>query len=565
MKIKKSIAAAAISFFPLAAPLAAQTLYVNGRIITVDASNQVAEALAVQDGKILAVGTTEEILKQKRTGSEVVDLQQKTVVPGFIDGHSHFMGLFRGQAVNLGSPPMGSVRNIADLVSAIQQFQRDKGLKEGEWIQGFGYDQDQLEEKRHPTKEDLDRVFPNTPVYITNINGHMGVANSAALKISGITSETADPAGGAIERKKGSQEPTGLLQESAKGLLKIPAKPKASLEQQLAELREQQLYYASRGITTAQDGYTSLPSLTLLKAAADRGALIIDIEALPGAHILDQVIDNPAYKFGELKNHLKLAGTKQIADGSPQGKTAYFSKPYLTDVPGCTHDECNGFPNITQEQFDAFILKTFQHNIRPFVHCNGDATIDMYLTAIRNANDKLGKSSNAIRPVTIHSQFVRPDQLDSYKDLGIIPAFFSNHAFFWGDVHTRNLGAERANFLSPLKTAGKKGIIATNHTDYPVTPIDQLFLLWTSVNRETRSGQIVGSEERLTPIEGLRAITINGAYQYQEESIKGSIEPGKLADLVILSADISEIDPKKIKDVEILETIKEGKSIYKKR
>src|SRR5690606_10915695 len=234
----------------------------------------------------------QEVLQHKTDKTTVIDLQGKTVVPGFIDGHSHFMGLFRGQAANLGSPPMGPVKNIGDLVNTLKQFQNERGLKPDEWITGFGYDQDQLEELRHPNKEDLDKAFPNTPVYITNINGHMGVANSAALKLSGIYANTPNPAGGAIERKAGSQEPTGLLQEHAKALLKIPAKPKPTLDEQLKALREQQLFYASRGITTAQDGYTSLASLKLLKQAADRGELFIDIEALPGAPTLDQVIAN---------------------------------------------------------------------------------------------------------------------------------------------------------------------------------------------------------------------------------------------------------------------------------
>jgi hypothetical protein len=198
------------------------------------------------------------------------------------------------------------------------------------------------------------------------------------------------------------------------------------------------------------------------------------------------------------------------------------------------------------------------------VHCNGDATIDMYLKALDKANAQLKINSVSRRPVTIHSQFVRPDQLDRYKQLGVIPALFSNHAFFWGDVHTQNLGTERAGFLSPLKSAAKKGIIATNHTDYGVTPLNQLFLLWTSVVRQTRSGKVVGPDERLTPLEGLRAITINGAYQYFEENTKGSIEKGKLADFVVLSDDITTIDPARIKDVTVLETIKEGKTIYKK-
>ncbi|MCI9846707.1 amidohydrolase [Flavobacterium pectinovorum] len=542
----------------------AEKIFINGNIITVDAKNSTAQAVAVSNGKILAVGTNASIEKLKDKNTVVVDLKGKTVVPGFIDGHSHFMGLSRSATVNVGSPPMGTVKNIPDLVKRIQDFQKEKNIAQGEWIDAYGYDQDQLEEKRHPNKEDLDAAFPNNPVTITNINGHMSVSNSYALKLSGIDTSTANPAGGAIERKKGTNEPTGLLQENAGRLLKRPAKPAPSLDDQIKGLKEQQLFYASNGITTAQDGYTSFEALQLLKKAADKNALFIDIEALPGYPTLDKVLENPEFKFGVLKNHLKLAGTKMIADGSPQGKTAFFSKSYLVEVPGCNHDHCTGFPNITQEQFDALVIKTFQNNIRPFVHCNGDATIDMYLKAIENANKTLNVNSSDRRPVTIHSQFVRPDQLDGYKKLGIIAALFSNHAFFWGDVHTRNLGIERASFLSPLKSALKKGVVATNHTDYPVTPLNQLFLLWTSVERKSRTGQVIGPDERLTPIEGLRAITINGAYEYFEENSKGSIEAGKLADLVVLSDDLTKIEPSKIKDITVLETIKEGKTIFKK-
>ena len=302
-----------------------------------------------------------------------------------------------------------------------------------------------------------------------------------------------------------------------------------------------------------------------MQRAAGEKKLFIDIEALPAYGTLDKVLAKPdTYKFGILQNHLKLAGSKVVADGSPQGRTAFFTKAYLVDVPGCNHEECKGFSNITQDQFNDAILKLYKNDIRPFVHCNGDATIDMYIQALEHANDQLHTVSNKRRPVTIHSQFVRADQLDEYKKLGVIPALFSNHAFFWGDTHVRNLGADRAFFLSPLKSALKKGIIATNHTDYGVTPLNQLFLLWTSVVRESRSGKVIGPEERLTPIEGLRAITINGAYEYFEEATKGSIETGKIADFVILSDDITTIDPEKIKDVTVLETIKEGKTIYKK-
>jgi predicted amidohydrolase YtcJ len=474
------------------------------------------------------------------------------------------MSMGRSQYASVAPPPVGTVTNISELVKEIEKYKLEKGIKDGEWINAYGYDQDQLAEKRHPTKEDLDAAFPNNPVSVTNVNGHMTVVNSYALKISGIDASTPDPAGGKIVRKKGTQEPAGLLQEAGARLLKRgPGKVLTDAEK-LQQLADQQLFYASNGITTAQDGMTSIESLQILEKAAAQKKLFIDIEALPSYRTLDEVIADPQYKFGTLNNHLKLAGTKLVADGSPQGTTAYFTHPYLVPVAGCEGDDCRGFPNVTQDEFNDAVFKAFKNNIRPFVHCNGDATIDMYISAIAHADSVLNVNSVDRRPVTIHSQFVRPDQLDEYKRLGIIAALFSNHAFFWGDVHTRNLGADRANFLSPLKTAGKKGVIATNHTDYGVTPLNQLFLLWTSVARESRSGKVIGADERLTPIEGLRAITINGAYEYFEEKTKGSIEKGKLADFVILSDDITNVPVQKIKDVVVLETIKEGKTIYKK-
>ncbi len=543
----------------------ADSIFINGNIITVDANNTIASAVAVKGGRIVAVGSTAEISRWKGAHTEVTDLQGKTLTPGFVDGHSHFMSLGRSKAADVSAPPVGNVKNIHDLVNEILKFRKEKNIPDGAWIGAFGYDQDQLEEKRHPTKEDLDAAFPNNPVTVTHVSGHMLVANSLALKLSGIDSTTADPPGGRIVREQGSREPTGLLQESAGRLLKRTERVKPTTEESLKEIKEQELFYASNGITTAQEGYTSFEALSLLNQAAKKGDLFIDIEALPGYTILDKVLADTSYHFGILENHLKLAGSKLVADGSPQGKTAYFTKPYLTEVPGCDHDSCVGFSNITQDQFNGFVIKTFKNNVRPFVHCNGDATIDMYIKAVKNANQVLAVNSEDRRPVTIHSQFVRSDQLDSYKQLGIIPALFSNHAYFWGDVHVRNLGIERASFLSPLKSAYKKGLLPTNHTDYGVTPLNQLFLLWTSVVRESRSGQVIGPNERLTPIEGLRAITINGAHEYFEEDSKGSIEKGKLADFVVLSDDITKINPEKIKDVTVLQTVKEGKTIYKKQ
>ncbi|WP_199119400.1 amidohydrolase [Pedobacter sp. ASV28] len=543
----------------------ADKVFYNGIVLTVDSKNSIAQALALKEGKILAVGSSASIFKLRGKNTKTIDLKGKTITPGFVDGHSHFLGLGQQDLVNVSAPPVGKVTNISQLIAELEKFKQERQLKEGEWITAYGYDIDQLKEKRHPIKEDLDVAFPRHPVVVAHISGHMLVANSLALKLAGIDQNTKDPAGGVIIRKEGTTEPAGLLQENAQGLiLKELGKIKPTLAQQLERVDRQQKLYASYGVTTAQDGFTDKATLTILQAAAEQKKLLIDVISLPSFLLLDDLIaDTLNYKFKQYHNRLKIDGIKLSADGSPQGKTAYFTKPYLTLVPGCS-EHCTGVPTVTSEIFNSVVLKAFSNNIHLYTHCNGDGAIDMYIAAVENANKVLNKSSVGRRSVVIHSQFVRQDQLDKYKQLDLLPSFFTNHAFFWGDVHKQNLGQERAYGLSPLRSAINKGIIFTNHTDYPVTPIDQLFLLWSAVNRLSRTGEVIGGAEKINPVQALRALTINGAYQYGEEKTKGSIEKGKLADLVILSANPLNVDPVKIKDIVVIETIKEGQTIYKK-
>jgi predicted amidohydrolase YtcJ len=548
------------------AGIIADRIIFHGKIITVDSADRIAGAVAIKDGRILAVGSWKEIAEYKGDATQMEDLQGKTLIPGIVDGHSHlmFQGLMLKRMANLSAPPMGDIRNMAGLIAALQKYKADKKIGNGGWIIGFGYDQEQLAEKRHPTRKDLDAAFPDNPVLITHISGHMLVVNSYALKLSGIDSSTKDPPGGVIVREPGTQQPAGLLQEKASALVKRSTMPKLTEEEEMQLLKEQEDIYAGYGITTAQEGRTPFESVQFLERAAANHSLYIDIASLVDYSGLDKLLADTAHKFGVYDNHLKLEGFKLVADGSPQGKTAFFSEPYLTDVPGCSGDECRGVPTVTQDQFNQAILKGFRNNIQSFVHCNGDATIDMYIRAVKNACQVLGVPSLGRRPVVIHSQFVRPDQLDSYKEMGFVPSFFTNHTFFWGDEHIRNLGERRGYFESPLRSALKKNIVFANHTDYPTTSLNQMFLLWTSVARKSRSGQVIGPEERLTPMEGIRAFTMNSAYLYFEEKQKGSIEKGKMADFAVLSDDPLTIGTDKIKDITVLETIKEGKTIFKK-
>jgi len=542
-------------------PELADIIYTNGNIITMQSEGDVAKSIAVKNGRILAIDTENLTSKYQGENTLVVDLHKKTLLPGFIDAHSHIsLGMATISLANLSSPPVSSVKSISDIITKLSALQEKRNIAKGEWILGWGYDPDLLEENRHPNKLDLDKVFPDHPVYLLHVSGHMAVVNSLALKKIGIDASSSNPPGGMIVRLVDSDEPNGLLQETAMYLVQQHL-PKPTLEQSMALLEATQNLYASHGITTAQDGFTDYKNFQFLTQAATAGKLKLDIEVLAGFVNLGDYYQNHGEDFGKRKNGLRLAGVKVVSDGSPQGKTAFFSQPYLTQVPGCTH-QCKGFPNVTKEQLKDIMRRCYERDVQLFTHANGDGAIDLFLDAHEEVIDSMDGVPSDLRNVIIHSQFVRPDQLELYKKHQMIPAFFTNHAFFWGDTHLDNLGKKRANFLSPMKTAMEMGIVSTNHTDFPVTPIDQLFLLNTAVNRSSRSGKIIGESERISVYQGLQAITINAAYQHKQEHLKGSIKVGKLADFVILNENPLTVTLNKIKDIQVLQTIKEGKVIF---
>ncbi len=539
------------------------TIYFNGNILTMEDDLRQVEAVLVKSGKIAGIGNSDSIEKWQEESVEIVDLNGKTLLPGFIDAHSHFaIASSMMQQANVSSPPAGEIQNITELVATLKNHQEKNEITEGNWLVGWGYDPDLLQEKRHPNKLDLDATFPNHPVFLLHVSAHMAVLNSKALEIVGITDTSKAPKGGVIIRLPDSNEPSGLLQEKmVEQVIKILPRP--SMMESLSLLEEAQNFYASRGITTAQDGLTDLPIFRALEKAAMLGYFTLDLEVLGSYQQADEWLKDYKDKFGKNYKGLRLAGIKIVGDGSPQGKTAFFSKPYLTEVPGCVHT-CRGLPTVTEKQLDYILENAYRQDIQIYMHANGDSSIDMLLDAHEAAIGKIKRKTDDLRTVVIHSQFVRPDQLQRYKQYGFVPAYFTNHAFFWGDIHAENLGEERAAFLSPMKTTLDMGITCTNHTDFIVTPLNQLFLTWTAVNRRTRSGKILGEAERLSPWEALKCITINAAFQHKTEKIKGSIAVGKLADFVVLSDNPLTIDPMKIRDIEVLETIKEGVTVFKK-
>lgn len=539
-------------------------LFYNGDIITMHSEKpSYVEAVVEHNGKIVFTGKLKDA-EANYANAKKIDLNRKTLLPGFIDAHSHFgmVSNTMGQ-VDLNPAPIGSITNIDDIIEQLKIFKQEKNIPDGEWIFGWGYDDGQLAEKRHPTKNDIDKALPNNPVYLQHTSSHMGVANTLALDKLKVSSDTKNPEGGNIARFPNSEEPTGLMQETAMyPFMEVMLTEFSSKQAEFFETTQR--YYASNGITTAHDGMADRNAIRFYQSQADSGKFYLDLVALAGSFELDSNLKDETLQFKTYKNRFKVQGTKVVADGSPQGKTAYFTKPYLTEVSGCITD-CRGLPSIAQADLNAMFVTAYEAKNQLFVHCNGDATIDMVLEAHEKACLRLNIPLDTdFRTIIIHAQFARADQLFKFVKYKMEPSFFSNHAYFWGDDHVRNLGQKRADFLSPMVSADRLGLKITNHSDAPITPVNPIFSIWSAVNRVSRSGAVIGEKERAKPYVALKAVTSNAAYQFFEHHLKGSISVGKLADFVILDANPLKVKPMDIKNIQVLETIKEGQTIFKK-
>lgn len=541
----------------------ADTIYHNGSILTM-AGKEAAyvEALAVKDGKIAFAGDKEAALQMKGDGTRVVDLGGKHLMPSFIDGHGHFINsLSLANQANCYAAPFGAGSTKEGIIDALQKTKADKQIPDDTVLMGYGYDDSLYPDGGKLTAADLDAAFPDQPVMVMHVSLHGAVLNSAAMRKYNVTAATETPPGGIIVRKPGSNEPEGLLMETA--FLPIFAQlPKPTPEEELEALVGGQKIYAAAGVTTAHEGATHLDQLQALQRGAQAGKLFIDVIAFPFiTDIKPTLRANPPETFGKYSNRLKLGGIKLTIDGSPQGRTAHFTTPYLTGGPGGEKD-WKGEPTFPEPEIRRMVKTVYDAKVPLIIHCNGDAAIDNFLAAHEAA---LGEAkAGDHRTGIIHCQFVRKDQLDKIAAWKIIPSFYTEHTYFFGTTHIKQRGREQAHFLSPLKSALDRGILFANHTDFNVAPIDQLFVVWTAVNRLSREGEVIGPDERVSAYEALKAITINGAYWYREEDRKGTLEAGKLADLVILDQDPLKVDPMAIKDIQVVETIKEGTTIYQK-
>jgi len=538
----------------------ADLIFLNGVILTVDEKNTVAQAIAVTEGTISAVGTNSSVRKKVGANTQVVDLAGRTVTPGFIDAHGHFLiaGRNKTMAVDLNAPPIGDIENMAQLIERVSE--RAKKTRKGEWIIGLGYDDTLLEEGRHPTRHDLDLISTEHPVFLFHISLHFAVANTKALEIAGITADTPQPEGGVVHKEKDTGHPTGLLEE---GSAFFPAYRKAlnpTLAQNLDAANVGAHMYAKVGVTSAQDGAATEETIKVLYEAVRRGMMPIRLTLYPRAPATYKILDGSLSTETKHPEMIRIGATKIIADGSIQGYTGYLRESYHVPYHGDEH--YRGYPTMPREKLVELVTDMYKNKRQVAIHGNGDAAIDDILDAVEAANKKYPNPD--ARPIIIHAQMAQEDQLDRMKDLGVIPSFFSLHTYYWGDRHSSIfMGPERAARMSPTKSALERGIRFTVHCDTPVVPMDPLKLIWATANRVSTGGTIIGDAQRVGVMDAIRATTIDAARQNFEEDTKGSIEVGKYADLVILSED-PRLYPTRIDEIQVLETFVGGKSVFRK-
>jgi predicted amidohydrolase YtcJ len=535
----------------------ADLIFHGGPILTMAGDEPAyVEAVAVRDGRIVFAGGVEEAMTLKGADTRSVDLGGKTLMPGFIDGHAHVLQ-FGAQAVGakLLAPPDGAVNNIDDVIAKLKEFGAGPEVARTGWIFGTGYDDALL--GRHPTREDLDKVSTEIPVVAVHISGHFSAMNSAGLKAVGITADTPDPEGGRIRREADGRTPNGVLEELASIPYVIRILSPAKQEDKDYFLERGLEMAKSYGYTTANEGRLMGDANAYLMTAASRGLFDIDVIGWQDYTGMEQL---EKFYSTTYSNHYRLGGLKVTLDGSPQGRTAWRTKPYLIPPDGQEVGYA-GYPAIPDTgRVESYLEKAYANNWPVKVHANGDAAIDQMLEALRPVVERHGVRRG--ETILVHGQFLRQDQIPQLKALGVFPSMFPMHTFYWGDWYERIIGHDMAVQISPMRSLLNAGMHVTSHTDAPVALPNLMQVAWATVNRVSRSGEVVGEPEKVSPFEALKMITLWGAEEFGEVEHKGSIEVGKQADFVVLSDNPLAVDPMDMNRIVVLETIKDGQTVY---
>lgn len=530
-----------------------ETLYYGGDILTMVDEDDRPEALLVEKGTIQYVGDYREALARATDQVECVSLKGRTLMPAFIDGHSHISMYSQFAAFASAS----ECTSLAEIGEVIKKQVEEKASEEDACILVTGYDHNFLQEGRHPDRRFLDAISGKLPVFLMHSSGHMGVANTRLLELAGIPLDLkTDPEGGHYGRYEDGTL-NGYGEEMA-AIVPLLMKVFGSLKLDPAkQIRDVQKIYLKYGVTTVQDGGTGRQVLDGFVQMAKAGIFCLDVVAYPNFNE-DPAGMMAAYPehVGKYENHLKIGGAKIFLDGSPQGKTAWLTRPYEGE------ETYLGYPTQKDEVVIETAREAIRHRYQLLAHCNGDGASDQYIKCYKKAMELEQSQGEDLRPVMIHCQTVRDDQLEEMSQIGMLPSIFVAHTYFWGDVHLKNLGTERGNRISPVASAKRFGLKYNFHQDCPVLPPDMLRSVWCAVNRVTRRGVSIGEEQCVSPYDALCAITKYAAYAYHEENVKGTLEEGKTADLVILDRNPLKVSADEIKDIRVLETIKAGRTVY---
>ncbi len=527
----------------------------NANVITVDAEDSVAEAIAVKGDKIAKVGTTEKVKDFVGKRTKVMDLNGKTVLPGFIEPHNHFQWVgYALQQLNVRTPPCKTIDDVLNVVK-----DRAKVTPRGHWISGRGIELAALKEHRWPTRAELDAAAPDNPLVLEYVSSYACVANSKALEMAGITKDTPNPAAGVIEKDPVTNEPTGLLQNASATELVCGLIPPPTLEELKDWLVQAGREFEKVGITSVHDlTWTERPeTFRAYQEVVEENRLKIRIYLFSSVNRMRHM----GVHTGFGNERFRLGGVKIRLDGSIQVFTSAFYEPYLTK-------DTKGVLSYTPGELSDMVLEAHNLGYQVAIHAQGDYAITVAIDALEFAMWRYPRPNPRHR--IEHTQCVTHEDLRRMKRLGLIASMYPYHPWYWGDRHVDTfIGMERASRIDPMKEAMDMGIVTVAHSDAPVAmpglpnfPADPLWGMWCAVNRTTKSGVVLGPELRLSPMNAIRAYTINAAYASFEEKIKGSIEPGKLADFVVLSDSPLTVDPMDIGKIKVEKTIIGGEVVY---
>ncbi|MCX6642415.1 MAG: amidohydrolase [Candidatus Bathyarchaeota archaeon] len=528
----------------------------NGKILIVDNAFNVVEAVAVKDGHVMAFGKSSELEHLKGPKTEVIDLKNRMVLPGLNDSHLHLIKTGSAlQIINCRTPPMKSIEDIATAVK-----EKVDTAKPGDWILGRGWDQAKLAEHRNPTRYDLDKVAPNNPVQLTRTCGHLTVVNSRALELAGITKHTAQPVGGRIVKDE-QGEPTGMLEESPAMNIVSNLIPADNIEQKVEQIRLACEAFNASGLTSATDAGISEDDMVAYQIARERGYVTVRTAMMLAAI---QESETEEKSLARIRNFpmltgygddlIRFQGLKILIDGGIGGKTALMREPYQGDT-------ATGLLTVPEDKLQRLVDAANERGMLVGIHCCGGKAMDIVLNTFENT-DKVNPIKGR-RFYLIHAYQPTPKNYEQCRRLGIPVASQPDFLYYLGDSYAENIGLKRAAGLKPHRSWIDEGVHVASGTDSPVTPYPPFPCLWASVARKTEmKGTQLGPEEAVTREEAIRMYTTNGAYLTFEEKTKGSLEPGKLADMIIIDRDILTCPIDNIRDTKIIRTILGGRTVY---